>query len=384
MKIAIAGCGIAGTATGAFLARDGHDVTVFEQAEQCQPIGAGIMLQPSGQAIADELGVLDSIQQRSARLDGLDAFLTSGRPLIRLRYEALGPNTFALGVHRGRLFTELLQACENSGARVVTSTAIARHHIDSDAVHLVDEDGQTLGPFDFVIAADGARSKLRAASGIRHHQVLYQYAALWTTGPCTGIPDRLCQVIDGTQQLLGLLPIGEGQCSFFWGLRSTDYASLIDRGFDSWKTVATQVCPQSAELLQTIDSFDQLTFSGYRHVRMKSWHTDRVLFVGDAAHPSSPHLGQGVNLALEDASCFATALRQCNNFDQACKLFHKRRAAKIRYYQQLTRLLTPFFQSDIPLLALGRNIALPWFPRIPYVRTRMLQTLCGITSGWLG
>ncbi|MFK8113944.1 MAG: FAD-dependent oxidoreductase, partial [Rubripirellula sp.] len=314
---------------------------------------------------------------------GLDAFLLSGRPLIRLRYDALGQDTYALGVHRGLLFEQLLNRCQQSGVSVVTSTTIVDHRPEGDHVHLIDQHQESLGPFDFVIAADGSRSQLRIAAEIPHHKIDYPYAALWATGPCANVNSCLHQVIDGTKRLVGLLPIGEGHCSFFWGLKATDHPGLIDSSFDNWKQEVVGMCPDASELLDSLGSFDDMTFAGYRHVRMRTWKAGRVLFVGDAAHPSSPHLGQGVNLALEDAMSFSTLLRETNNFEIACLRHQRQRSAKLRYYQQLTRLLTPFFQSDVPLLSLGRNLALPWFPHIPLVRTKMLRTLCGLSEGWL-
>ena len=58
MRIAIAGAGITGTTVGFLLAEQGHEVTIFEQAKVCQPVGAGIMLQNSGQQVLDRLGLL--------------------------------------------------------------------------------------------------------------------------------------------------------------------------------------------------------------------------------------------------------------------------------------------------------------------------------------
>ena len=365
MKIAIAGCGIAGTAVGHLLAQAGHEITIFEQATECRPIGAGIMLQPSGQAVLDRLGIKQAIADRSAPLDGLEAKLASGRPLIRLKYAALDPDCCAWGVHRGLLFDHLMRLCRSSGVTIETSSLIVEYSIDGDQVAVVTESGKSTTGFDFVIAADGSRSRLRDAAGIRCKTVEYPYAALWAIGPCADVNNCLYQVIDGTRRLVGLLPVGDGRCSFFWGLRADAHDSLLAGGIETWKAEVVELCPQATELLQTIESLDQLMFATYRHVRMRSWHADRIIFLGDAAHPSSPHLGQGVNLALEDAVCFADALASTDNFQAACEQYRHLRRRKLQYYQQLTRLLTPFFQSDSSILGVGRNIALPWFPPSP-------------------
>ena len=61
MRVAIAGFGIGGAALSIALARDGHDVTVYERAPDPGPVGAGFLLQPSGQAVLAALGLLDEV-----------------------------------------------------------------------------------------------------------------------------------------------------------------------------------------------------------------------------------------------------------------------------------------------------------------------------------
>lgn len=382
MRIAVSGCGIAGSAVGHLLASSGHEVVVFEQAEACQAIGAGIMLQPSGQKILDRLGILDSVTSQSAKLVGLEAFLLSGRPLIQLTYGGLGSGVCAYGVHRGLLFKQLLQLCNQSNVHVQTSTQICDFRTAGDKVHVVDQQGATHGPFDFLIAADGSRSRLRAAAKITSRSVDYSYAALWTTGPCPQIYNRLHQVINGTDRFVGLLPIGGGRCSFFWGLRGDQYDELVQRGLSAWKREVVEMCKPAETLLESIHSFEDMTFTGYRHVSMKRWYADKIVFLGDAAHASSPHLGQGLNLALEDVVCFVDALNETGTFDQAASRYQQLRQRKVRYYQLLTRLLTPFFQSDIPLAGRARNVGLPLLQRVPWVHRRMLRTLSGLQEGW--
>jgi len=82
MKIAIAGCGIAGSAAASLLAQQGHEVTLFEQAVQCGPVGAGILIQPVGQWVLQQLGVYDALVAQSARLNAVEAIRDSGKRLI--------------------------------------------------------------------------------------------------------------------------------------------------------------------------------------------------------------------------------------------------------------------------------------------------------------
>ncbi|MGI9516235.1 MAG: FAD-dependent oxidoreductase [Pirellulaceae bacterium] len=383
MKVAISGCGITGAAVACLLAEMGHDIQVFEQAEQCRPVGAGIMLQPSGQQVLADMGLLDGLAEVSARLDGLLALHKSGRQLVSLKYQWLNRELFGLGVHRGTLFTSLLNRALHLGVQIHSGHRIVDYTVDDDSVSVVSEHGACHGGFDFLIAADGSRSQLRSTAGIRSKIVEYDFAALWATGNCDYLPGSLVQIVNGTRQLVGILPIGKGQASFFWGLPAAEWEQLQESPIVEWKQAVLDVCPDAVSMLDEMEDFGCLTFARYRHVKMSSWYADRIVFLGDAAHATSPHLGQGVNLGLEDARCFVDALQSTGDFQGACRLFSKQRRRKLRYYSQLTHMLTPFFQSHGRVRGTLRNIFLPWFPRTPFVRREMIRTLSGYKNGWL-
>jgi len=200
MKIAIVGCGIAGTAAGILLSRQGHEVTIFEQAQHCGPVGAGIIIQPIGQSVLKSLGVYEDIYRQSARLNYIEARKHSGKRLIHLEYQRLKTDLYGLGVHRGRLFSSLLSLAKQVGAMIQENAHIVDYHNSNAGVSLELQSKEQTESFDFIIATDGARSGLRSASGIAHQTVEYQYGALWATGACSAIKDRLFQVVEGTKK----------------------------------------------------------------------------------------------------------------------------------------------------------------------------------------
>src|SRR4051812_31442322 len=71
LRIGVVGAGTAGAAAAILLARAGHAVTLFERVATPGPVGAGITLQPTGQAVLARLGLLEPIVARATRLDGL-------------------------------------------------------------------------------------------------------------------------------------------------------------------------------------------------------------------------------------------------------------------------------------------------------------------------
>ncbi|QDU50758.1 FAD-dependent oxidoreductase [Gimesia panareensis] len=383
MKIAIAGCGIAGTAAASLLAQQGHEVTLFEQAVHCGPVGAGILIQPIGQRVLQQLGVYDAIAAQSARLNAIEAIRESGKRLIRLEYQRLDPQLFGLGVHRGRLFAALLDLAKQAGAQIREGSRVIDYQVQTSGVELQLENGARSERFDFIIATDGSRSVLRTAAGIAQRGVEYEYGALWATGKCSAVRDHLLQLVSGTRKLVGLLPIGQGECSFFWGLTADQFERSQQQGFEPWKQEVLKLCPQAAELINATHGFQDYTFTTYRSVSMRRWYAERIIFLGDAAHPTSPHLGQGANLALEDVWVFAECLQQSADFQAACHKYELLRKHKLRFYQRITAWLSPFFQSSGVIRGWGRDLCLPVMSQTPLLREQMLKTLCGFKTGWL-
>ena len=137
------------------LSADGHAVEVFERAPTPGPVGAGFLLQPVGLAVLWELGLLDAALRHGAPVTRLYGETVSGRPVMDMRYADLAPDLCGLGLQRGALF-ELLDAAWRDGRRLHAGHAISA--IDVERGLVTDAAGDTHGPFDLVIVADGAAS----------------------------------------------------------------------------------------------------------------------------------------------------------------------------------------------------------------------------------
>lgn len=381
--IAVAGLGIAGSAVAARLARDGHRVTVLERATRLGPVGAGILLQPSGQAILDRWGLLGELAPRCEPIEALHAVHSGGRTLVRIPYAMTGSDCRGLGVHRAHLFELLHRECVETGVTIRLGVEVTDRIDAADHVRVRDTDGREHGPFDWLLIADGSHSRLRRRLAQVRFDHEYRYGALWRVGHLPDVRGELRQTVRGTRQLIGLLPTGGGRCSFFASLRADDRVATIERGFEPWRDEIVATCPLAAPLLAELRNFDDLVFTTYRAVWMKSPRGPRTLFLGDAAHATSPHLGQGVNLALIDAEELATAVRETGDLEPAARLFQRRRRAQIRFYALLTAALTPFFQSSGFVKARLRDLALPWLPRVPWISRQMALTMSGVKTDWL-
>ena len=103
-RIAVVGGGVAGCATAVLLRRQGHDVTLFEAVDDPRPIGAGLLLQPTGQAVLQRLGLLDDVLAHGATIDRLFGDNAVGRTVLNMSYRRFAPGCFGLGIQRGTLF----------------------------------------------------------------------------------------------------------------------------------------------------------------------------------------------------------------------------------------------------------------------------------------
>jgi 2-polyprenyl-6-methoxyphenol hydroxylase-like FAD-dependent oxidoreductase len=389
MRIAIVGYGTAGQAAAIFLARDGHDVEVFERSPELKPVGAGFLLQPTGLAVMAALGLREAAIARGARIERLHGVNAAGRVVMDMGYADHAPDSFGLGMTRGALFALLHSACVHAAS---IRTCIRIERIDEDHHGLVDDAGTEYGPYDLIIAADGANSALRTTSGLARRDPVYPWGAMWCLLPADGWPHlaELRQRYDGTRRMLGVLPVGTRPD--FAGRWLTFYYSLagarIDAfGADDLATMQGDVAalwPELAERTRALVDATQLNRARYRDVVLRTPWRGRTVFIGDAAHGMSPQLGQGVNMALLDAEALADALRAETNLAHALARYARARKAHVAVYQALSRWLTPLFQSDAPALATLRDRAFGPFGRLPFARREMLKILTGTKRGWLG
>jgi salicylate hydroxylase len=347
-------------AAGLLLARDGHEVTVFERFAAAQPLGSGLMIQPTGLAVLEALGLGGRLTAMAAPIERLFGRAAgSGAVVLDVRYAALGrPGVVGLGVHRAALFDLLHAAVAEAGMPVVTGRAVAGSERGPGGRSLVFEDGGREGPFDLVVDALGHASTLAPPTGRA-----LDYGALWASldwpQDAQGLDGAaLEQRYHRASVMTGVLPIGvtpgqaRPQTAFFWSLRADRLAAWRQAGLAPWKREVEALWPATASLLDQITSPDQLTFARYQHRTLSRPMGEGLVHIGDAWHSTSPQLGQGANMALLDAYALALALRSGAGLDEALGRYHRLRRLHVRLYQSLSYFLTPVYQSD--------SLVLPW------------------------
>ena len=382
LRVAVVGCGAAGAAAAVFLKRAGHEVVVFEQAPVCRAVGAGFLMQPSGMEVLRELGIYDGVLSHASRVRRLHVLEKDGRDLMELRYGEIGEDLFGAGLHRPVVMGALIDLVEKENVRIRWGSRVVGARKLADGWEVEGE------KFDLLIVADGARSAMRRALLGEGYDRGYGWGAHWFIGKNNGVfPEGdLHQVVSGTRQLAGFLPTGrerggkENLVSLFWSIEVGRDAEIRRDPLGKWKEGILSLCPMAESLLGQIDDWEQILTARYGDVRMRKWHGDRLVFLGDAGHAMSPQLGQGVNLALSDASCLAACMSEMS-LENALPEYSRRRGPVLRYYQFATRWLTPVFQSDYEFIAPFRYYGFRASQRIPFVRKMMTKSMAGMMRG---
>jgi 2-polyprenyl-6-methoxyphenol hydroxylase-like FAD-dependent oxidoreductase len=381
LDIGVAGCGVAGLATALLLARDGHKVRLYERFEAPRPVGSGLMIQPTGLAVLERLGLADALTAAAAPVDRLFGKAEpSGRIVLDVRYEWLRrPGARGWGVHRATLFDILHRAVIAERVPIESGRTVA----GQAGGRLRFAGGGRSEPHDLLVDALGSASPL-AGEPARP----LAYGALWASFDWVDGLDEtaLEQRYRRASAMTGVLPIGlapgggRRQAAFFWLLRGDRLDAWRARGLDAWKAEVRALWPATAPLLDQLDSLDRLTFARYAHRTLAEPAEPGLIHIGDAWHSTSPQLGQGANMALLDAWALAAALREQPSVEAALRRAVALRRFHVRLYQALSALFTPAYQSDSRLLPWIRDRIVPPFGRL-WPATRIQAEMVAGTFG---
>lgn len=390
LKIAITGCGPAGLTAAIMLAGQDHEVTLFERFASPRPIGSGIILQPTGLAVLRDLGLERPIHALGSRIDRIHGVtMPSHRQVLNVDYSVLGDDYHGLAVHRAALFDVLYEKAQTCNLKILNDIDV-RDVVSSDQeIVVVDRHHERHGAFDIVVDASGAGTGLRSHAVHPARLRELAYGALWGAFDWPNAPfdaNTLEQRYVGAHTMIGVLPIGRhrsvvrDQVAFFWSIRTRDYDRWVRDGLASWKSSVLAIWPETHVILEQITAVGDMALAKYGQCTLRTPFGHRIAFLGDAAHSTSPQLGQGANMALLDAWALSKALEQCSDVQSALTAYAACRRWHVRAFQAISLALTPFYQSDSRVLALLRDGLFGPVAKLPIAR----RIVAGLISGMLG
>ena len=277
----------------------------------------------------------------------------------------------------------LFKAAKLSGAKMHHGAEVTG--VDALAQRVLLGGGGVSEPYDLFIDALGVRSPL-----VERGNCFLGYGALWANAPFPsgdGFPvNVLTQRYRSANVSSGVMPIGTmvdeepPKAAFFWTLHAEHYDSWLMTPLPRWKDKVLKLWPEAAPVLDHFTDHDQFIFAHYAHHTAKAPVEGLIVHIGDSWHAASPQLGQGANMALLDAWALSTAIERHDDVDAALAAFFEMRRSHVKFYQAISHLFTPVYQSDSKMLpALRDRFAGPvsgfWF---------MPKLLAAMVSGTLG
>jgi salicylate hydroxylase len=306
----VVGGGIGGIAAAVALARAGIKVQVHEQAQQLTEVGAGVSLAPNGLRMLERLGVGEGIRRASAWYGSPQLRLFDGR-VVRHEPDQSGPGQ-NVGIHRADLLG--LLAGQLPPGTVRTGHRCTGFRQDARSAAAIFADGTT-ATADVVIGADGIHSVLQGFVVAPAEPVFSGVVAYRGLVPrLKEYPPDAMRIWVGESKHFVVYPVRAGQLLNYVGFVSSDTAvreswsapgdpAALAAHFAGWDPVIGQVIAAISG-----PGGSGFQWGMYDRAPLPRWSSARLTLLGDAAHPMLPHLGQGVNQALEDAVALATLL----------------------------------------------------------------------------
>lgn len=321
MKILIAGAGIGGLTAALCLEKAGHEVFVFEKASTFLEIGAGIQCGANAITVFDWLGLLPALEPLSVapkRVDFCD--YRSGNVLYSSPWGADYQAKYGQPywhLHRADLHRVLVEAFQG---KIYFNAKVSHYKESHNEVELELTDQRKFSG-DLLVGADGIKSAVR--SRLLDNKTLSNKEPFFTGNvawrgviPTSDLPDNFMETIarnfmgQGKHMVIYYLR-GKQLLNFVGVVKSkqTLDESWVNEG--SWEALKADFDGWHPTVQTVVDAMQNkpcYRWALYNHAPLKTWSSNRVTLLGDAAHATLPFMASGAAMAIEDARVLQRSL----------------------------------------------------------------------------
>lgn len=369
-NVVILGGGIAGLATAIALKRIGITAPVYEATQEWKPVGAGITLAFNALRACERLGILSEVKETGREMNIANIIDSKGQLLTEMDYgnykSRYGQSNVA--IHRHDLHQLLVNQLEPS--TLYLGKKVSSFIQDEHSVKLRFEDGEEIET-QYVIASDGIHSLFRMQLVPDSHPVYAGYTCwrgISSFPPHYSFGEKVIEAW-GSGIRMGVVPVKKGTLYWFAvktapekseQMRTTTKEDLL-RYFQDWTE-------DLKDVIRTTEPSQILWNDIYDIVPLSQFAFGNILLIGDAAHATTPNMGQGGCQALEDAVVLALCLEKETNMKKTFQLFEQKRLARTRKVQQNSRQLGHMAQWEGSFRTSLRNALAKYMPKDIFVK----------------
>lgn len=340
----VIGGGIGGLAAALGLRRAGFEVTVHERAPELREVGAGLSIWSNALKALRRLGVADAALAAGAVFERMTTLDARGRELSDVRLDDLARRAGepSLGMHRADLQRLLADALGRDRLRLGSACVAVT---DGGRVEL---EGGRVEQADVVIGADGIRSAARA-SLLGPAPVREAGYFAWRGVAPLDRPELAGRTVFcmGRGAQMGLLPIGGGRVYWFLTKNGPPGGGDGPAGALAAARAAAAGWPELMRaVLEATPAAAVLRNDIVDRPPAATWGRGRVTLLGDAVHATTPNLGQGACMALEDAVVLADALARAADPVAGLRAYEAARRERTRFVIETSWRFGRLFQAE--------------------------------------
>jgi FAD-dependent urate hydroxylase len=315
LKVVIIGAGIGGLTTGIALRQVGYRVEIHDKARELRPAGAAISLWSNGVKVLNRLGLGDAIARIGGKMERMEYRSNTDELLSAIDLDPLvrtvGQRPYP--VSRSELQQMLLEAFGVEDVRL-QSKCVAVEQNETTVTAIFEDGYRATG--DVLIAADGVHSILREYVVGERIDPRYADYVNWNglveADPELGDANTWVLYV-GEGKRASMMPVAGDRYYYFFGA-PMEKGTKVELGsrrqelqgiFAGW--------PKKVEkLIEKLDHLQNNRLEIHDLDPLSCLTRGRVALLGDAAHASTPTLGQGGCQAMEDAEILCRYLITTN------------------------------------------------------------------------